>query len=145
MVPSPLAHRDTDQSCGVYLAPLLALQVRLGFGTALFQRQARQCEKIPAKQLKTRNLKRPLGDPIGKSAACGISLWSSASFVVGSAVSSRVFERSLDSSDVTSEVAHWQAASCRVINLNLNLNKRRDGRVPPYACMPNAIGRRPGG
>ena len=36
------------------------------------------------------------GDPLGKSAACGTSLWSQASetLVIGSAASSRIFERS---------------------------------------------------
>ena len=47
-----------------------------------------------------------LGDPlIYKLAACSTSLWSSAAFVIGPAVSSRNIRAYLDSSDVTSEVA----------------------------------------
>jgi hypothetical protein len=46
------------------------------------------------------------GDPLmNKLAACGTSLWFSATVVVGSAAPSRAIRAWLDSSDVTSEVA----------------------------------------
>ena len=86
MVPPP--HWNTDQSRGVYLrlAPLIAF-ARLTWHGGGDGAVSKACEKVPAlAQLK----KWSLGDPLmSKLAACGTSLWSSATFVVGSAVSSR--------------------------------------------------------
>ena len=77
MVPPP--HCDTDQSRIVYLVALASLTWH---GVV-----SKACEKVPAlAQLK----KWSLGDPLmSKLAACGTALWSSATVVVGSAVSSR--------------------------------------------------------
>ena len=73
---------DTDQSRNVYLVPLIAFASLTWHGAV-----SKACEKVPAlAQLK----KWSFGDPLmSKLAACGTSLWSSATFVVGSAVSSR--------------------------------------------------------
>ena len=66
-------------------------------------------KKVPAlAQLK----KWSLGDPLmNKLAACSTSLWFSATFVVGSAVSSRINRAYLNSSDVPSEVAKAAASA----------------------------------
>ncbi len=80
---------SSDQSRNVHLVPLIALQVRLG--TALSQVQ-RPTEGLTVKRLvlfgsSSAVEKWPFGESESgkaprKSAACGTSLWSSATFVV---------------------------------------------------------------